>query len=434
MLGSITAGAVWTAASTQDTAAVQTVSMAQTAASTQDTAAVQTVSMAQTAASTQGSAAVQTVSTVQTTATVQTDSAAAALLTATGDLFSDRDLTQTADLSEAISHVITDGETYTITEAGVYVLSGTAADATVMVDAGDEDKVQLVLDGLSISNEDFACIYVQNADKVFITSSSDSSLSVTGSFRTDGDTETDGVIFSRDDLVLNGTAVLTISSSDNGIVCKDDLKLTGGTYLITAASKAVEANDSILVYGGTFTLTAGTDGLHAENNDDNSTGYIYIAGGDFSIKAGDDGIHATTFVQIDDGELDITASEGIEATVVQINGGTINIAAGDDGINAGQKSSSYSARIEINGGNISVSVSAGDTDAIDSNGDIIINGGTVDVTGNSAFDCDGTATFNGGTVMVNGQEVNAITGQFGAGRGGMGGNGGMNGGFGGRRR
>lgn len=367
--------------------------------------------------STTASATVSSVSTAAADNQIDTDS-----------LFSDRDLKQNADLSGAVYYTVKSGTDIHITEAGIYVLSGTATDVTIYVDADSDAKVQLVLDGLNLTNADFPCIYVTKADKVFVTTSSDSSLSVTDTFTKDGDTNTDGVIFSRSDLVLNGTATLTVSSTDNGIVCKDDLKVTGGTYNITAGSKAFEANDSILIADGTFNLTAGTDGLHAENDEDDTKGYVYISGGSFTINAGDDGIHAISVVQIDGGTFTIKAAEGIEGTYIQINDGTINIQASDDGINAAKKSNSYRPTIEINGGDITVVMGAGDTDGIDSNGDIYVNGGTINVTGNSTFDYDGNAEYNGGTIIVNGEQVQAIPNQMmGGGRGGFGGNTGMNG-------
>ena len=253
---------------------------------------------------------------------------------AAADQFTSRDLAQEADLTDAVTFTVSDGTDLTVTEAGVYVLTGTASEVTVTVEAPDDAKVQLVLDGLQLTNSDFPCIYVKTADKVFITLASDSSLAVTGSFRADGSTNTDGVIFSRQDLVLGGTAVLTVSSTDNGVVCKDDLKITGGTWRITAASKAFEAHDSIRVAGGTFELKAGTDGFHAEDSDDNTAGYIYIADGDITVTCGDDAIHATTVCQIDGGTLNLSGAEGIEATYIRINGGSVSIAASDDGINA----------------------------------------------------------------------------------------------------
>ena len=340
------------------------------------------------------------------------------------EMFSDRDLKQTADLSEAVIHTLADGQDIRITSGGVYVLNGKASNVTVYVEAGKDDKVQLVLDGVTVTNTNFPVIYVKSADKVFVTTSADSALSVTGSFVSDGSVKTDGVIFSKSDLVLNGTAALTITSAKNGVVSKDDLKITGGTYSINAASKAIQANDSIRIANGTLYLVAGTDGLHAENDDDDTKGFIYIAGGAITIQAGDDGIHATSVAQIDGGTLNIKASEGIEGTYIQINGGVINIQSSDDGINAAQKSKAYTATVEINDGDITVVMGAGDTDGIDSNGNIIVNGGTITVTGNSTFDYDGIGQYNGGTIIANGQQISYIPNQM------MGGWGTMNNGWG----
>ena len=337
-----------------------------------------------------------------------------------GDFFTDRDLAQTADTENAVRYTLKDGQQLEITEEGVYVLTGTAKNATITVAADKEAKVQLVLEGLTVTNDDFPCIYVKSGDKVFVTTAADSALSVTGSFRADGDTNTDGVIFSRSDLVLNGTAALTISSTKNGVVCKDDLKLTGGSCTVTAAKKALEANDSIRAAGGSYVLNAGTDALHAENEDDDTLGFIYICGGSFTIVSGDDGVHGVSAVQIDGGTLDITAAEGIEAARIQLNGGEIAITASDDGINGAQKSDAYRPLVDITGGEITIAMGAGDTDGVDCNGDLSISGGTVDVTGSSAFDIDGTVSFTGGTVIINGQTVSTIPTQMMGGKGGMG--------------
>ncbi len=352
------------------------------------------------------------------------------------DLFSNRDMTQTADLSEAVYYTVSDGQDITITAAGVYVLTGSASEVTVIVEAGDEDKVQLVLDSLSITNQDSPCIYMKNADKVFVTlTNSDNYLSVTGTFTADGDTNTDAVIFSKDDLVLNGLGTVTIKSTDNAITSKDDMKVTGGEWIIDCESDALEANDSIRICDGTITINSCNDGLHSENDDDYTLGYIYICGGTISIEADDDGIHGTTIVQIDGGTIDISAAEGIEGTWVQINGGEISIYSWDDGINAANKSSAYSVCAEFNGGDITISMAQGDTDAIDSNGNIYVNGGTINISAQFAFDFDGYAELNGGTVIVNGQQVYSITnsmmgggmGGFGGGQGGPGGQGGFGG-------
>lgn len=349
------------------------------------------------------------------------------------DLFSSRDMEQEADVSEAKTLTLSDGKDVTITEAGVYIISGSATDATIVVEAEDDAKVQLVLDNVTITNSSAPAVYVKNADKVFITtaSGSENSMTVSGSFTADGDTNTDAVIFSKEDLVLNGLGTLTINSSDNGVSGKDDIKITGGIINITSASDAVEANDSIVAAGGSVTISSGKDGLHAENDDDNTSGYIYIGAGSFDITAASDGIQATTVLQIDNGTVTTNSSEGLEATYIQINGGVVNINASDDGVNASNKSGAYSVTAEFNGGEINIDMGQGDTDAIDSNGDLYINGGVLNINAQSPFDYDGSCEYNGGTIYVNGELTTEITNQFGGmgggpgGRGGMGGPGGM---------
>lgn len=324
-------------------------------------------------------------------------------------IFTERDLKQTADTSQAQSITVADSKTIDITEEGVYVISGTAQNCTIKVNADKNAKVQLVLDGVSITNSDFPAIYVASADKVFVTTAdSENTLIVSGEFTADGETNTDAVIFSKDDLVLNGTGTLNvISYYGNGITCKDDMKITGGTYNVGAALDSFEANDSISISDGTFHISTNKDGFHCEN--DELEGTITITGGTFKINAVSDGIQACGLIQIDGGDITMTAAEGLEATYILINDGSITINASDDGINASTSTGAYETAIEINGGNINVSVGQGDTDAIDSNGSIYVNGGIINITAQmSAFDCDGNIEFNGGTILINGQEVSEI--------------------------
>ncbi len=328
-----------------------------------------------------------------------------------GDLFSDRDLRQEADTSDAVIYTVSDGGSVTLDSEGVYVFSGSAKEYTITVEAGDEDKVQIVLEGVSITNSSTPVIYVKTADKVFVTtaSGSENALAVTGTFSKDGSVKTDGVIFSKQDLVLNGSGTLSISSSDNGIVCKDDLKVTGGTYAISCSGNGLEANDSVLICDGSITVSKCDNGIKADNDDDASLGYVIILGGQINISASGDGIKGTSVVRIDGGSITVKASEGIEATCVLINGGNISVTASDDGVNASAKSSAYEVAIVINGGDLTVSMGQGDTDALDSNGSIVINGGTVTITATSAFDYVTSGTINGGTVYVNGSQVTVMT-------------------------
>lgn len=329
----------------------------------------------------------------------------------TSELFSNRDLEQSADLTGATSIQLESGKDVNINTEGVYVLKGDVVNTTVIVEASEEAKIQIVLDGVSIKNEDSPAIYVKSGDKVFVTSTdSDNKLEVSGSYVADGDTNLDAVIFSKADITFNGTGTLeVISSEGNGITSKDDLKVTGGTYNINSSLDGMEANDGLLIYNGNFTIASGKDAIHSENADDTSLGYIYIKNGTFNIKAADDAIQGNSIVQIDGGNITIeTSTEGIEGTYIQINGGEITLYAKDDGINATAKSD-YDVAIEVNGGTINVSMGSGDTDAFDANGNIYINDGTISIEATSAFDSDGTAELNGGNVKVNGEKITQIT-------------------------
>ena len=355
----------------------------------------------------------QTVQNADGTVSVAYTANTSGVLGALADAFTERDLKQSADLTGATQLTVADDQTLPVTAAGVYVLSGTASNCTVKVSAGADDKVQLVLNGVSVTNDSTPVIYVTQADKCFVTTAenSENTLKVTGAFTADGNTNTDAVIFSKDSLTLSGLGTLTVvSSQGNGVSGKDDIRVTGGTYNITCAKDGLEANDSIAVCGNaSVTVNATEDGFHAENDSDDTVGWILIAGGNTSITSGSDAVHANAALQMDNGSVTASGREGFESTYVQINGGSVAINASDDGINAGAKSSAYSVVIEITGGSVNVTVGAGDTDAIDANGDIIVSGGTITVTApTSSFDYDGTATYTGGTIIVNGETVNGI--------------------------
>ena len=220
----------------------------------------------------------------------------------------------TNETETASSGVSISGNIITITKEGTYVLSGALSEGQIIVDA-DSAKVQLVLDNADITCASSAAIYVKNADKTFITlaEGSENILMNTAEYETIDDNNIDAVIFSKDDLTLNGKGTLTINSEyGHGIVSKDDLKLVGGTSNITAKNHALSGKDSVRIAAGTYNLTSGKDGIHSENADDDEKGFVYIASGDFTIESTGDGIDASYVVQIDDGDFDITAGGGSE--------------------------------------------------------------------------------------------------------------------------
>lgn len=220
----------------------------------------------------------------------------------------------TNETETASSGVSISGNIITITKEGTYVLSGALSEGQIVVDA-DSAKVQLVLDNADITCASSAAIYVKNADKTFITlaEGSENILMNTAEYEAIDDNNIDAVIFSKDDLTLNGKGTLTINSEyGHGIVSKDDLKLVGGTSNITAKNHALSGKDSVRIAAGTYNLISGKDGIHSENADDDEKGFVYIASGDFTIESTGDGIDASYVVQIDDGDFDITAGGGAE--------------------------------------------------------------------------------------------------------------------------
>lgn len=242
------------------------------------------------------------------------------------DMFTDNDLeigydeetaariTLSGDGASSTSDAVRiSGSTVTITDEGTYILSGTLDGGMVAVSAGKQDKVRLVLDGVQITSPTSAAIYVLEADKVFLTTApgSENSLANGGEYTAIDENNIDAVIFSKADLTLNGTGTLTVSAAaGHGIVSKDDLVFTCGTYIITAAGKGISGKDSVRIANGTYTVTAGKDAIHAENADDAGLGFLYISDGSFDLKADGDGVSAGASLQIDGGSFTVTTGEG----------------------------------------------------------------------------------------------------------------------------
>ena len=242
------------------------------------------------------------------------------------DMFTDRDLevgydettaaaiTLSGSAASCDSDAVTiDGSTITITDEGTYLLSGTLDDGMVIVDAEDTDKIQLVLNGTSIHCADCAALYVRQADKVFVTTAADTQNMLSGgdTFTPLDDNNIDGVIFSKSDLTLNGLGTLTIDSpAGHGVVTKDDLAVTSGTYAITAAEQGLSGKDSVRIADGTFTLTTGKDAIQSDNTEDTDKGFVYLAGGTFTITAEGDGLSASSWMQVDDATCTITTGGG----------------------------------------------------------------------------------------------------------------------------
>lgn len=354
--------------------------------------------------------------------TGQTESVNLVSTESTSEMFTDRDMeigydeetsaqiTLSGDSASSDSDAVQiSGSTVTITEEGTYILSGTLNDGMIVVSAEDTSKVQLVLNHVEITSSTSAAIYVPEADKVFVTTASGTENTLTngGEYVAIDDNNIDAVIFSKADLTLNGAGTLTINAAaGHGIVSKDDLVLTSGTYEITAASHGLSGKDSIRIANGTYTITAGTDGIHAENADDTSLGFLYVAGGTFTITADGDGVSASAYLQIEDGDFTITTGEGSASVTMTEStmefgpqggiSGETTASSEEDSVS--QKGIKADGTITIAGGNF---VTDTVDDSIHAGGDILVSGGQLELrTGDDGLHSDTAVTIQNGEFTI----------------------------------
>lgn len=345
------------------------------------------------------------------------------------DMFTQRDLKTEYDESKAVTiklngtsatassdSVKISGSSVTITEEATYIISGELDDGMLIVNAPDTAKLQLVFDGVNITSKTSAALYILEADKVFLTlaKGSTNTLANGGSFAAIDDNNIDSALFSKQDLTMNGAGTLTVTSPvGHGIVCKDDLVITGGTYEVTSASHGIDAKDSVRVANATLNIDAGKDAIHCENNDDTSKGFVYIQSGNIKAEAEGDGISAGAYMQIEDGSIDLLVGGGSENGTKEHSdffGGFMG--GGRPGEmrpenmqtteteedSASMKGLKAVSNLVISGGNITINSA---DDAVHSDDSLTINGGTFSIaSGDDAVHAEETLNITDGNFEI----------------------------------
>jgi hypothetical protein len=308
----------------------------------------------------------------------------------------------------------------TITSAGTYVISGKLDNGQIIVEVQDKGTVRLVLNSAVVNSSDNAPIYVKKAGKTIISLEAGTENSVTdGAKYVLADAAIDepsAAIFSKDNLVINGTGKLNVKSNyKDGITSKDDLKITGGNIQIISVDDGLVGRDLLAVKDGTIAIEAGGDAVKSSNDEDADKGIVVIEKGNFNLKAGKDGIQAEKAVLIEDGSFNITTGggsvNGTKKAVEGFGGGKGGKMTGGPTAPAtpaapvapaveteSKKAIKAGSDIGIAGGTFNIDSA---DDSIHSNNNAIIENGNLTITsGDDGMHADATLAIKGGKINI----------------------------------
>lgn len=322
------------------------------------------------------------------------------------------------------------GESYTINAGGTYRLSGTIESGQLVVEAGKDDTVVLIFDGVSITNPEDAAVKVEQAGEVVIVLERGTENTITSgtaveiSDNSEGDESASGAaLHSKDDLWITGEGSLVVGGYiNNGIHSSDTLYICGGDITIEAVNNAVKSKEEVRIAGGNITVTAGNDGIKASDSNDESIGSIIIYNGELHITAYGDGIQAADDLTVCGGNYTMVTGTGSAAASTAADsgfggmggfGGWGERGTGWDmsdestdsakGLKAGSSISIYGGTFEIDSYD----------DSVHSNGNILICGGSFTLSsGDDGVHADKELDIQGGNIAIltcyEGLEANQI--------------------------
>lgn len=294
-----------------------------------------------------------------------------------------------------------------LSTGGTFVFSGDLKNGQVYVN--NNEFTHIIFNGVNISNDTTSPFFVENTDKIVITcvSGTENTLSDGADYvyENEEENEPDAVIFSKDDLSFNGSGLLTVNASYNeGITCKNDLRISGSNINITSAGNGIKGKDSVVIKDSEIIIDSQEDGIKSSNSEEADKGYIVFESGNYNITALEDAVQSENTLTVNNGDFVIksgsesslgtgTADEnvmfggrsgamegnpnatensekGLKAVSnMVINGGTFNIDSTDDGVHS-------NGNVTINGGNMTIN--SGD-DGIHSDGNVDIMDGEINI-------------------------------------------------------
>ena len=297
------------------------------------------------------------------------------------------------------------GSVVTIASPGEYSVSGTLDDGCIVVNTGEvKGDVRLTLDGASVTCLSGAAIRVEQAknfDLVLADGTQNRLVSGTQSVTVEEKLE-GAALFSEDDVDILGSGLLEICGYlNNGITCKDDLDILGGTLVVTAVNNGIKGSESVEISGGSLAVTAGNDGIKSSSAKKEGKGFVTISGGSITVSAGGDGIAAETDLTVTGGEVHVTthgerelvSCKALKAKgTLTVSGGTLDIDSADHAIH-------YAADIRIDGGTLTIVSRAGK--GLSAHGSLEIADGFVDViSADDGVEAHDTLTISGGGLRL----------------------------------
>lgn len=263
-----------------------------------------------------------------------------------------------------------EGSTVTISTAGTYIVSGNLTDGSITVTTSENDKVQIVLNGVKIACSSGPAIDVQSADKCFITlaEGTQNSLSDGSAFTSE---DANACIYATCDLTINGPGSLDVSGNyRHGVFSKDDLVVYGGSINVSAVEDGLNGKDSVKIGAGDISIDSGADGVKSSKSTNPEKGFVYVSGGSLSIDAEDDDIQAKTYLCIAGGSIEIDAADDALHSDLEgaLNGGSTSVRSGDDAFHCETK-------LEVNDGSFVAETCSEGYEAEQ----VVVNGGDTNI-------------------------------------------------------
>lgn len=317
-----------------------------------------------------------------------------------------------------------------ITKEGTYILEGTLKNGQIRIEADKTAKIQVVLNGVTITNQDGSALEIVQADKVFLTLGKDTKNVVTdGSVYNlaEGEDEPNAAIYSKADLTINGEGTLVVNGNyKHGIVSKDDLKIASGTIQVKSVGDGIKGKDLVAIADGTITVEAEGDGIESFNTKEGNEGYIIILDGAITITTNGGSENSSKTPEGDENPMWGKQSQSQQPP--QMPSGQQGAPAGDkpqepptgqkenqssdetkkndsqtqettttqDGISA--KGLKAEGKIYVSGGNIQLNTS---DDSIHAGGNIVISNGSIQIaSGDDGIHADDKLTIKGGDIQI----------------------------------